>query len=107
MPDYSWILPVIAVVGVPLLVSWAKTAIEKGDRAQQAVLDRLERDVESIKRTLLGKSDTHQGEAVLAEIRSVGSKVEALNTLVLTELGKRPTREEMRDYCQTMHERHP
>lgn len=100
MPEYNWILPALAVVGVPLLVSWAKTAIEKGDKAQQAVLDRLERDVEGIKQTLLGKSDTHQGEAMLTAISSVGAKVDALNNLVLVELGKRPTREEVQTMFQ-------
>jgi hypothetical protein len=91
----GWIVPALGAIGVPVLIGWLQNAVKKGDAAQQAVLDRLERDVEAIEKTLLSKSDTHQGDALMQEIRNVGSKVEALNTLVLTELGKRPTREEM------------
>lgn len=42
---------------------------------------------------------------MITEIRSLTAQMQTLNSTVLTELGKRPTRDEMTAYCQNMHRR--
>lgn len=103
MEDTAWIVPAAGVIGVPLVIAWAKSQIEKGDKAQQTVLDRLERDVEMLREEISNKADSRQIHDVLMEVRGVGTKVESLNNLVLTELGKRPTREEVNALFQARH----
>lgn len=100
MPEYAWILPVLGVVGVPLVIQWLNRQITKGDNAQQQILDRLEKDVQDLRALVAGKADSHQIDAMLAAIQSISTKIDSLNTLVLTELGKRPTRDEMMTLLQ-------
>lgn len=107
MMNYEWILPAIAAIGVPLVILWVKSTIDKGDQAQQKTIDKMQSDIESLKTITASKAGSDELKAdsasVLAAIAVVGAKVEALNTLVLTELGKRPTREEMHALFQTRH----
>jgi hypothetical protein len=97
----SWIVPALGAIGVPLLISWLKNVIERGDKAQQDILDRLERDLEDVKMRLGNKADSHQSDALMKAIQDVSLKLDSLNTLVLTELGKRPSREEVMALLQS------
>ena len=59
-------------------------------------------DKEAVDKDLGNGSDKF--EQIMAELRTTNAGLADLKTLMLTELGKRPTREEMRDYCQSMHQ---
>jgi hypothetical protein len=102
MPESAWIVPAIAAIGVPLLVSWLRDAVKKGDEAQQRVIEQLQADQRRIEAELACKADSQHIDAVLVEVRNVGAKVQTLNDLVLVELGKRPTRDEMVNYVSTL-----
>ena len=105
--DYSWIVPALAAIGVPLVLNWVKTSIEKGDQAQQKTIDNMQADIKALQSVCASKAGSDElqrdSTSVLTAIAAVGAKVEALNNLVLTELGKRPTREEMHALFQTRH----
>lgn len=115
MEGSDWIVPAAGAIGVPLIIGWLKGVVEKGDHAQQKVLDTLVDDVKKLRDEVSNKAtlsdmqkDFDKGEVkfdqILSEIKSVGAKVNDLNTLVLTELGKRPTREEVHALFQQRHD---
>lgn len=100
MDGNEWIIGAIGAIGVPLVVGWLRSSIEKGDKAQQRILDDLERKVERIEEVCSAKANITDTNAILLAVKSIESKLENLNNQVLVELGRRPTREEVMSLMQ-------